>query len=251
MGIKVIDYFLSDNIESPPEHDALYTEKIHRLPRVYACYEPPVDAPNVSHLPALQNGYVTFGCLNKSNKIGDASISLWSKCLALTADSRLILQGEVYTDENIADRVRSMFAAHGIAPQRIECRSFAPHPDLFLTYNDIDIALDPHPYSGCLTTCESLWMGVPVATLPGPTFAGRHSASFLTAVGLEDWIADSEQSFIDLIEQRSNNLEALAKLRNDLRERMTSSPLCDAEQFGQDLGQALKDMWKEKILNEQ
>lgn len=248
MGIESIDYFLSDDIESPPEHDTLYTEKIHRLPKVYACYEPPPDVPNVSRLPALKNGYITFGCLNKSNKIGDASVALWSKCLALAADSRLILQGEVYADQNIIDRVTSMFAAHGISPQRIECRGFAPHPALFSTYNDIDIALDPHPYSGCLTTCESLWMGVPVATLPGPTFAGRHSASFLTTVGLADWIADSELSFVTLIKEQCDDLKTLSTLRDGLRTRLLSSPLCDAEQFGRDLGQALKDMWREKIL---
>ncbi len=184
LGIPAIDYFLSDPIESPHDHDPLYIERIHRLSEVYACYEPPVSAPAVSALPAIKNGAITFGSLNKLNKVSPEIISLWSKCLKAVPGSRLLLQGEPFEDRQNIERIQSLFAAHGIEASRLLCRGFIPHPDLFLSYHDIDIALDPHPYSGCLTTCEALWMGVPVITLPGPTFAGRHSASFLNAVGL-------------------------------------------------------------------
>lgn len=183
MGIKTVDYFLSDPVESPPEHDAYYGEIIYRLPDVCACYEPPENAPPVSPLPAERRSYITFGGLNKTNKL---TIALWSRCLNTVPRSRLILKSDSFEHTGTIRRVKNLFGNHGIDEERIECRNFTPHPDLFEAYHDIDIALDPHPYSGCLTTCEALWMGVPVVTLPRPTFAGRHSASFLTSVGLQD-----------------------------------------------------------------
>ncbi len=245
MGIDAIDYFLSDPVESPSSHDDLYFERIHRLPSVYACYEPPVAAPTVGSLPALTNEYITFGSLNKLNKISPETVSLWSACLRAVPDSRLILQNETFDDPNSIEHAYALFAAHKIDASRIQCIGFTPHPDLFRTYHRIDIALDPHPYSGCLTTCEALWMGVPVVTLPGPTFAGRHSASFLSATGLPDWIADDEDHYIRIISEKCVDLEALSELRKNLRQKMAQSPLCNAEQFGQDLGTALKTMWKE------
>jgi protein O-GlcNAc transferase len=247
MGIETMDYFLSDPVESPPEHDDLYFERIHRLPSVYACYEPPTDAPDVSPLPASANGHLTFGSLNKLNKIGSKTAALWSRCLKAVPDSRLLLQSEPFEDPNNVERAHALFSAQGIDPARITCRGFTPHPELFLSYHDIDIALDPHPYSGCLTTCEALWMGVPVITLPGPTFAGRHSASFLTAVGLSDWIANDEDHFVELAARRCADLPALSDIRQKLRHQMSQSPLCDTALFGRDLGQALREMWNESI----
>lgn len=246
MGIDAIDYFLSDPIESPSSHDDLYFESIHRLPSVYACYEPPAAAPETSRLPALTNNHITFGSLNKLNKMSPETISLWSACLKAVPNSRLILQNEPFDDPNNIERAFALFAEHDIEASRIQCIGFTPHPDLFNTYHKIDIALDPHPYSGCLTTCEALWMGVPVVTLPGPTFAGRHSASFLNATGLSDWIADSEDGYINIIKEKCADLEALSELRKCLREQMRQSPLCNAELFGKDLGNALRIMWQEK-----
>lgn len=246
MGIGAIDYFLSDPIESPSSHDDLYFERIHRLPSVYACYEPPAAVPEVSALPALTNEYITFGSLNKLNKMSQETVSLWSACLQAVPNSRLILQNEPFDDLSNIERAHALFAAHNIESSRIQCIGFTPHPELFRTYHKIDIALDPHPYSGCLTTCESLWMGVPVVTLPGPTFAGRHSASFLSATGLSDWISDDENDYVRIIIEKCADLEALSELRKNLRPQMAQSPLCDTARFGQDLGNALKTMWKEK-----
>ncbi len=247
MGIDTIDYFLSDPVESPPSHDELYFEHIHRLPEVYACYEPPDSTPDVSQLPAAIKGHVTFGSLNKLNKIGPKTVALWSRCLKAVPDSRLILQSEPFEDRNNVERAQALFSEHGIDPAHIECRGFRPHPGLFESYHDIDIALDPHPYSGCLTTCEALWMGVPVTTLPGPTFAGRHSASFLAAVGLTDWIASDEDQYVEIVSNKSANLSALSDIRQKLRNQMAASPLCDSARFGRALGHALQQMWNEKV----
>ncbi len=245
-GIKAIDFFLSDEIESPPDDDIRYVEEIVRLPEVYACYDPPADTPPVSPLPALENGHVTFGSLNKANKLNRETVALWARCLKEIPLSRLVLKSDSFDHEGTVQKTMSLFAQHGISEDRIECQGFTPHPDLFSTYHDIDIALDPHPYSGCLTTCEALWMGLPVVTLPGPTFAGRHSASFLRAVGLTDWIASDQEEYVCLVTKTSKDLESLSILRDGLRERMAKSPLCDTEKFSARLTDALFAMWDRK-----
>ena len=246
LGIKAIDYFLSDPVESPPDHNSLYCEAIYRLPDVCACYEPPSNAPSVAKLPAGNRGDITFGSLNKVNKLNLETIALWSRCLNAVAGSRLILQSDSFAHTGTVQRTKDLFHAHGIDAHRIECRDFTPHPDLFKTYHHIDIALDPHPYSGCLTTCEAMWMGVPVVTLPGPAFGGRHSASFLTAAGLPDWIASDVESYVEVVVQKSKDIAALSALRENLRQNMAESPLCDAARFSKNLARALEDMWTAK-----
>lgn len=246
MGINSMDYFLSDPIETPAESDKAFIENVFRLPKVYACYEPPKNAPDVSSLPAITSDYITFGSLNKANKLTPETIALWSKCLTAVPNSKLLLKGDSFGHQPTCDYARTLFSKHGIDGTRIEMHGFTPHPHLLSTYNDIDIALDPIPYSGCLTTCEAMWMGVPVLTLPGATFAGRHSASFLNAVGLNEWIARDEEHYVELLKERCNDLQSLDKFRKSLRQRMANSALCDVERFGADLGIALQTMWRKK-----
>lgn len=249
LGIDSIDYFLSDLIETPKPHDDAFVEYVYRMPNVYACYEPPKNTPDVSPLPALQAKHLTFGSLNKTNKLTRETIALWSKCLLAIPNSRLLLKGEVFGHLPTAEYAKKLFSERGINAERIETRGFTPHPDLLSTYDDIDIALDPVPYSGCLTTCEALWMGVPVLTMSGTTFAGRHSASFLTAVSLGDWVVENEEAYIDVLRARSSNLGSLSELRQSLRQRVRNSPLCDTTRFGADLGSALREMWRERMAS--
>lgn len=248
LGIETVDYFLSDPVETPPEFDPGYVEEIYRLPTVYACYQPPVGAPKVSPLPQLKNKHLTFGSLNKANKITPETVALWSNCLHAVPNSRLILQGEAFGQQVTAEHVYAQFAGHEISMERLELRGFAAHPQILATYQDIDIALDPIPYSGCLTTCEALWMGVPVITLPGDSFASRHSASFLSAVGLSDWIAENQRSYVELLQHKCSDPKLLADLRLSLRTRMAASPLGDIAEFSADLGTALQTMWREKTM---
>lgn len=242
LGIDTVDYFLSDPVETPPEFDSAFVEEIYRLPTVYACYQPPADAPKVSPLPQLKNKHLTFGSLNKANKITPETIALWSKCLHAVPNSQLILKGEAFGRQLTVDHAHTQFADHGIDVNRVEMRGFTAHPQILATYQDIDIALDPIPYSGCLTTCEALWMGVPVITLPDGSFASRHSVSFLSAVGLDDWISEDQNHYVELLKNKCSDINSLVDLRHSLRSRMAASPLCDTAKFGADLGIALQKM---------
>ena len=141
--------------------------------------------------------------------------------------------------------VRDAFAALGIAAGRLELRGPSPHRVFLSEYGGIDIALDPFPYSGGLTTCEALWMGIPTVTLPGEIFASRHSLSHLSNVGLTDWITGTASDYVALAVAKAGDLDQLAALRGSLRARVKASPLCDARRFGVSLGAALRFAWRD------
>ena len=243
-GMTAIDYFLSDWVETPKGCDKWYTEKIIRLPDGYVCYDPPHYAPPVNSLPALSNHFVTFGCFNNLAKVNNEVVVLWSRLLLKIKGSKLILITNQLNDSKTRTNFKNLFLQEGVSPDQLDLQGSLPHSKLLKSYNNIDIALDPFPYSGGLTTCEALWMGVPVITMPGPTFAGRHSATHLTNVGLKDWIVDSQEKYLEVVEQWCNDLEALAKLRTNLRQQVKNSPLCDAPRFARNLETVFRNMWQ-------
>ena len=196
-------------------------------------------------LPASRQGHVTFGCFNNLAKITEATIATWSAVLAGVPGAKLVVKCHQMADAETATRLRTRFAAHGIDPARLDLRAGSPHRNLLTQYGDIDIVLDPFPYNGGLTTCEALWMGVPVLTLPGEIFASRHSASHLSNVGLVDWIARDTADYVAIAIAKARDLAALAALRSGMRPRMKASPLCDAPRFGRHLGTALRDIWRD------
>ncbi len=244
-GIPEIDWFLTDPVESPPGSEPLYSERLLRLPHGYVCYSPPSYAPEVAPLPALARGQVTFGCCNNLAKITPDVIATWSAILRRVPGARLLLKTQQFDEELPRTRFRAAFAAHGIGPDRLMLDGRAAHRALLAAYAGIDLLLDPFPYSGGLTTCEALWMGVPSVTWPGDFFASRHTASHLANVGLADWIAPDREAYIGLACAKAADLAALAELRAGLRPRMRASPLCDARRFGADLGAALRFAWRE------
>jgi predicted O-linked N-acetylglucosamine transferase (SPINDLY family) len=239
-----MDWFLTDRWETPDGFEPLYSEKLLRLPDGYVCYSPPPYAPDVVALPALKNGFVTFGCYNNLAKITPRVIETWAEILRRVPDARLILKTHQLSDGPTADRFRADFAALGIAAERIETRGASGHRAFMGQYGDVDIVLDPFPYSGGLTTCEALWMGVPTITLPGEIFASRHSASHMSNAGLSDWVTTSTQDYIETAIARVADISALAQLRASLRETVRLSPLCDAPRFGRNLGAALRQAWQ-------
>jgi predicted O-linked N-acetylglucosamine transferase (SPINDLY family) len=242
-GLSAMDYLISDNRETPEGTDRWYREEIVRLPDCYVCYTPPDYAPPVASLPARENGFVTFGCFNNLSKLNPAVLELWSRLLREMADVRLLLVTKGLDDAETRERFREPFARAGVA-ERVYFRGMLPHPELLARYGEVDIALDPFPYSGGLTTLESLWMGVPVITLGGDRFAARHSLSHLTAAGLTDFITDDADSYLEAASSLAGNLPRLESLRFSLRDTMAASPLCDCPRFTRNLEGAYRTMWR-------
>jgi protein O-GlcNAc transferase len=244
-GLPEMDWFITDRWETPAELEGLYTERLLRLQDGYICYSPPAHAPDVGGLPALGNGHMTFGCFNNLAKITPTVIATWASILRRVPDARLILKTHQFSDKSTCGRLLADFRVHGINPDRLTLRGASAHRAFLDEYNGIDMVLDPFPYSGGLTTCEALWMGVPTLTLPGETFASRHSASHMSNVGLQDWIATNVTDYVELAFSKAQDIDALATLRDSLRARVKASPLCDAPRFGQSLNKALRYAWQE------
>ena len=244
-GLREMDWFLTDRWETPPALAPFYSERLLLMPDGYVCYSAPPYAPDVGPLPALTNGYITFGCFNNLAKITPQVIATWSGILQRVQDSRLVLKAHQFVDVPTVERVRAAFAAHDIPSSRLQLRGPSGHRAFIGEYNDIDIVLDPFPYSGGLTTCEALWMGVPTVTLPGEIFASRHSMSHLSNAGLADWVAPDLAGYTELAVAKASNIAALATLRSGLRAQVKASPLCDAPRFGRNLGNALRHAWRD------
>ncbi len=245
-GLTEMDWFLTDRWETPDGFEHLYSERLLRLPDGYVCYSAPPNAPDVGPLPADSGGGVTFGCFNNLAKITPPTIAAWAAVLRRVPGSRLVLKTHQFTDPATCERVRARFVPHGVDAARIETRGSSTLRSQMLQHGDIDIVLDPFPYAGGLTTCEALWMGVPVVTLPGQSFAARHSASHLSNVGLPEWIAPDADAYVEIAVARARDLASLRRLRADLRPRLRASPLCDAPRFAAGLTAALHHAWGQR-----
>lgn len=243
-GISAFDYFLSDSIETPPGVDPWYVEKIIRMPDDYVCYLPPSYMPAITALPAIGNRHITLGCFNNPAKVNNVLLVEWAKLMHELPDSRLLLKGAQYSSPEVCARIRSVMEEQGIASERLILEGPSRHQELLETYNRVDIALDPWPYSGGLTTCEALMMGVPVVTLPGPTFAGRHSATHLVNAGMPELVVDSWEEYRRRVIELASDLPNLAVIRACLRRVVEASPLCDGERFARHLHTALRSIWQ-------
>ncbi len=243
-GLPEMDWFLTDRWETPSDCADLYHERLLRLPDGYVCYEPPSHAPDAAPLPALAAGGVTFGCFNNLAKVTPEVIATWAAILAAVPDSRLVLKAPQLDDPALLPDFRARLTTAGLDASRFMLRGASAHREHLASYAEIDIALDPFPYSGGLSTCEALWMGVPTITLPGRSFASRHTLSHQENVGLSGWAAASPAEYVALAAQWASDLEGLAALRAGLRPQVAASPLCDAPRFGRNLGAALRHAWR-------
>ena len=244
-GLAEMDWMITDRWETPPGHERFFSERLLHLPDGYVCYSPPAHAPDVVALPALARGHATFGCFNNIAKITPAVVATWARVLHAVPDARLVLKAHQFAEDAPRIRLLADFAGHGIDAARLELRAGSSHRDLLAQYGDIDVVLDPFPYSGGLTTCEALWMGVPTVTMPGETFASRHSASHMSNVGLGDWVVAGADAYVARAAAAVADLAALARLRSGLRAQVRASPLCDAPRFGRGLGAALRHAWQD------
>jgi predicted O-linked N-acetylglucosamine transferase (SPINDLY family) len=242
-GLKAMDYLIADRFHIPSEAESDYSETVLRMPEGYVCYEPPAAAPTVGPLSALASGYVTFGCFNNAAKITPEVIAAWAEILARVPRSRLLLVAPALGGATARARITALVAAAGCEPARVELRGPLPWLQLVATYQSVDLALDTFPYSGGVTTCEALWMGVPVVTCPGTTFAGRHSLSHLANVGLTESIAGDRRDYVERAVKLAGDLDHLRELRAALRPQMARSPLCDAPRFARHLETLLRDVW--------
>ena len=242
-GLPFMDAMLTDGRETPPGSEPAYTEKLLRLPDGYVCYLPPPYAPPVAPLPMASRGHVTFGCFNNLAKITDEVLRCWATLLARLPSARLIIKTHALSDPGTLAFTRARLKALGLPAERVELRGGSPHRDMLASYNELDLALDPFPYTGGLTVCEALWMGVPVVALAGSSFAGRHALSHLGNTGLADWVAENPAAYVERAIQAASDPTALASLRQGLRRRVQHSPLCDAPRFGRHLGAALRRAW--------
>jgi predicted O-linked N-acetylglucosamine transferase (SPINDLY family) len=241
-GLRAIDYFISDRHETPPGCEDDYVETLIRLPDGYLCYTPPDDASAVGPLPASISGAVTFGCLNNPAKINESALTLWAQILAAIPRSRLLVLAAADGERDTLTRVQAVLQAHGIDSARVELVTRRPHVQLLDVYNRIDVALDPISYTGGLTTCEALWMGVPVVTLAGATFPARHSLTHLTIARLPDFVTNDRDAYARRAIEAATDLDRLAKLRAGLRARVAASPLGDCVHFTRHFEAALRTM---------
>jgi len=245
-GLAAMDYRLTDALADPPgatEH--LHSERLVRLPDTAWCFCPPEDSPPAGIPPMVHSGHVTFACFNVRSKITDETLATWSGLLARVPRSRLLLKDLSYREASVQQRVRAVFENAGIAPERVEFATRVPtRAEHLRHYERVDIALDTFPYNGTTTTCESLWMGVPVISLAGHTHASRVGVSLLTNAGLPGFIAANPDEYIRLAAQLTTDASQLAAIRTSIRDRMAASPLTDAPRFAQAVEQAFREMWR-------
>ncbi|MSU65632.1 MAG: tetratricopeptide repeat protein [Opitutus sp.] len=241
-GLETIDYRLSDPYLDPSNgRDSIYSEETVRLPETYWCYQPLPGVPDFGPLPALEQGGVTFGSLNNFCKASDQALATWARLLGLVPNSRLILHCH---EGSHRDRVTRHLAAAGVASSRVHYVGLMPADEYFSTYRRIDIALDTFPYGGGTTTCDALWMGVPVVSLRGKTAVGRGGFSILSNVGLPELVARSEEHYLQIAADLAGNLPRLRGLRSSLRGQMERSPLMDAPRFARNVEAAYRRMWR-------
>ncbi len=245
-GLAAMDYRLTDRFADPEGMTERYhTETLLRLPESFSCYRPPDAAPEVGTLPGGERGAVTFGSFNNRSKIGPEVIALWARVLHGVPGSRLMLKGKGYDDESVQEALLEAFRAHGIGEERLRLfGGYDTHAEHLRRYHEIDIALDPFPYNGTTTTCDALWMGVPVVTLAGTTHVARVGVSLLNHLGLTEWIANSAREYVEIAARWATDVQRLAPLRRELRVRMASSPLTDALTFTRHLESAYRSMWQ-------
>jgi predicted O-linked N-acetylglucosamine transferase (SPINDLY family) len=244
-GLDAVNYRLTDALADPQGQESYYCETLVRLPRCFLCYAPPDDAPAVAPPPEAKAGSVTFGSFNHLRKVTPEVIAMWSRILVAVPAARLVLKAKPLAEAATRDRFYALFERNGIERHRIEFLGWDPslggHLDL---YGRVDIALDPFPYNGTTTTCEALWMGVPVVTLEGCAHAGRVGVSLLTAVGLGDLVAHSPDDYVAKVAALANDPARRTDLRGRLRGMMAASPLCDAAGLARSIEAAYRDMWR-------
>ena len=245
-GLREMDYLIADPVSLPEELEPHFTESIWRLPETRLCFTPPAEPIPVNSLPAIENGFFTFGCTNNLLKINENVIALWGRIIRQMPHSRMLLQAKQLASQTIVDALRERFLRHGVAADQLIFQPPVARGEYLRTYHGIDLCLDPFPFPGGTTTAESLWMGVPVLTLNGPHFLGKQGASLIRNAGLPEWIAMDEADYENKAINFAKDLNYLATLRANLRQLVMTSPIFDSARFARNLESAFWGMWERR-----
>jgi len=243
-GLSMIDYRFTDVWADPVgESDALYSEDLFRLLNGFLCYDPH-DNTETARPYAGGEGGITFGSFNNLAKVTPEVVTVWAQILSALPDAKLFIKSKPLRDDGVKERLYAQFAAHGITRGKVEAIGWLPgREDHLGAYHKVDIALDTFPYNGTTTTCEALWMGVPVITLNGHNHAGRVGASLLTQTGLNEFIASDVEDYVRIAVKLADNPERLNHLHTRLRAQVASSALCDAATFARNVESAYREIW--------
>ena len=243
-GLPNMDYIIADKYVLPPNEDTYFCEQVIRLPDSYLCLDPPNLSLKARPLQTGEAEFLTFGCLNNVKKLNQHVIETWSKLLDAIPTAKLLLKDYRLSEPAILNRIVTDFRRSGISLDRlILMKQTSDRADHLAAYSQVDIALDPFPFGGGTTTIEALWMGVPVITLRGTRWAGRLGESFLTNVGLPDFVANSEDEYISIAKKLANDPVRLQNLKSALRTILLASPLCDVGSFTRHLETVYRDIW--------
>lgn len=244
-GLSTIDYRITDSYADPVDiTDRYYTEQLIRLPESFSCYHPPQGCPKVSRLPALSTGVITFGSFNNLAKVTQNVIEVWSRILQKVKNSRLMLKTDALSEDAVRKKILMAFKDQGIDENQLLLLGSDPSQlEHLQRYSMVDVALDTFPYNGTTTTCEALWMGVPVVTLEGEAHVSRVGVSQMNNLGLPELIAVTEDEYVDVAAQLAAELDLLSQMRMSLRERMSASPLMNSPRFTRYLEAAYRKMW--------
>jgi predicted O-linked N-acetylglucosamine transferase (SPINDLY family) len=248
-GVPAIDYILMDKVHVPRGSERWFTERVVRLPGGHWCYSPPADAPEVVPPPCLDAGHVTFGSFNSPIKINDDVLAVWAEVLAVVPKARLLLCWPSYQDPLQRGRILDELRHCGVDPGQVELIPGLPHKALLEAYGRIDVALDTFPFSGGITSCEALWMGVPLVTWPENRPVSRQTLGQLRAIGRTEWVAGDAEDYIRKAVELAGDPARLAALRREQRSRMAASRLCDARAFAGELQTALRTIWRDWCRN--
>lgn len=241
-GVPEMDYFITDRRHTPEGGSEDFSERLLFMPQCRFVYQPP-EAPEPAERPAAGKRPPTFGCFNNLAKLSPETVETWAGILKAVPDSRLILKWWSLTDAAARGHLIDRFSRQGVDPGRLDLRGFSSHRDMLLEYGDVDVALDPFPYSGGVTTCEALWMGVPVVTLAGRTLISRQSAAFLDCIGVPELAGASREEYLRIAVEGIADRARLDGWRRQLRGRLVNSPLMNVEAFARDLDEAYLRAW--------
>jgi len=249
-GLAAMDYLLADPQQVPPGAETYYRERVLRLPDDYVVFDPLQEMPAVAPLPATRCGHFTLGSFNNPSKVNREVVRLWARILARLPDARLLVKFRGVDGRAVQARYAGMFSDCGIDPRRVEMSGWEDRDEFLKYYHRVDLALDTFPYGGGLTTCEALWMGVPVVTCPGRTFASRHACTHLTTAGLREFIARDFDEYVELAVRAAGDLPRLAALRAGLRAQVAASPLCDGARQARSFVALLHELWRDWVARQ-